>query len=431
MTTAERSLKRHILLVSTLSVLLVGGIGGWALSTTLSNAVVAEGSVVIEDNAKKVQHLTGGIVSELLVKEGAHVKAGDVLLRLDGTSLKSNLGITNSTLAQLYARRARLQAERRGDENFTVKEAEAAGISSQTNRILIEGEQQFFVSRRSSLEGMKKQLVERKSQLAEEIEGATLQIKSIDDSIVLIDEEHTAISSLYEKQLVTMQRVNTLKRQRAELDGSRGRMIATRAQAHGRINEINLQILQLDEDRQTENARDLTDVEAKIAESEERRIAIQDQLNRLDVRAPLDGYIYQLALHTVGGVANPGEALMLLSPETRRLTVEAKVALRSIDQLSVGQRVDIRFSAFDQKTTPEVQGKISSISPDSVVDQRSGAASYIVRIAPDADDIARLQGLTLYPGMPAEVFIKVADRSVISYLTKPMMDQINNTFRDE
>ena len=248
---------------------------------------------------------------------------------------------------------------------------------------------------------------------------------------MLIDEEHTAISSLYEKQLVTMQRVNTLKRQRAELDGNRGRMIATRAQAHGRINEINLQILQLDEDRQTENARDLTDVEAKIAESEERRIAIQDQLDRLDVRAPLDGYIYQLALHTVGGVANPGEALMLLSPETRSLTVEAKVALRSIDQLSVGQSVDIRFSAFDQKTTPEVQGKISSISPDSVVDQRSGAASYIVRIAPDAGDIARLQGLSLYPGMPAEVFIKVADRSVISYLTKPMMDQINHTFRDE
>ncbi|MDC9836327.1 HlyD family type I secretion periplasmic adaptor subunit [Rhizobium binxianense] len=428
---SQHSLNRHVLSVWVLSIALVGGVGGWAASTALSNAVIGQGTVIIDQNVKKIQHLTGGIVSELMTREGAHVQAGDVLLRLDSTSVKANLAIIDGSLAQLYVRRARLQAERLGATEFSASEITASGIDTAASGNLIDGEIQLFNARRSSLVGMRKQLEERKTQLTEEIRGDTLQLASTDEATKLIDQEYDAAAKLYDKQLVTMQRVNGLKRQRVELDGNRGERLSSRAQAEGKIAEINLQILQLDEDRRTENSKDLTDVEAKITEMQERRIATVDQLNRLELRAPMNGRIYQLAVHTVGGVVNPGEVLMLLAPDQRDLTIEAKIATRDIDQLTLGQKVDIRFSAFDQRTTPEVKGDLVSISPDVVTEQRSGVDYYPVRIKPEPASLQKLTGIALYPGMPAEVFIKIADRSVISYMTKPLMDQISHTFREQ
>jgi len=425
-----RSLRHHMIFVGLLGAGLVVGIGGWAATTMLSNAIVGEATVVIDDNVKKLQHLTGGIVSHLQVREGKHVKAGELLLQLDGTSLRAGLGIIDSSLSQLYARRARLQAERLGHDSFTTDDLVNAGLNLDANKGLVDGELHLFRARRSAMAGMKKQLEQRKSQLVEEIQGDTLQIQAKEESLRLVDEELKAIDSLYKQQLVTMQRVNVLKRGRAELEGNRGERIAARAQTEGKINEINLQILQLDEDRSSEIAREFTEVEAKIAEARERRIAVTDQLNRLDLRAPMDGSVYQLSIHTVGGVVNPGETLMLLAPDARTLTVEAKIATRNIDQIYIGQNVDIRFSAFDQRTTPQVDGTVASISPDAILDQRTGATYYIVRIIPSKDNLVKLTGLSLYPGMPAEAFIKVADRTVISYLTKPMTDQMRHAFRE-
>lgn len=428
---SHRSLHRHVAAVWVLGIFLVGGIGGWAATANLSNAVVGDATVIIEDNAKKIQHISGGIVSELPVREGAHVEAGDVLLRLDGTFLRASLGIINSALAQSYAKRTRLQAEILGQKAFTQADLSDSGIDIAANRKLIDGEIQLFLTRRSSLAGMKMQLDERKGQLKEQIEGNDLQIRAIDDAIRLIDEEYRAINSLYQQQLVTLQRVNSLRRQRVELDGNKGERIAARAQAEGRISEINLQILQLDEDRRTENATELTEIEARISELEERHVATTDQLKRLDVRAPLAGRVYQLAVHTVGGVANPGEPLMLLAPDQRELTVEAKIASRHIDQIHPGQAVDIRFTAFDQRTTPEIAGMVTSISPDIIMEPRSGQSHYSVRIRQEPQSLAKLNKLALYPGMPAEVFIRASDRSVISYLTKPLADQLAHTFREE
>ncbi len=428
---SQKSLQRHVLAVVTLGIILVGGLGGWAATATLSNAVIAEGTVVIDDNAKKIQHLTGGIVSEIAVKEGEHVKTGDLLLRLDGTAVESSLGIVDSTLAQLYARRARLKAELAGKTSFTSADVTAEAVNFDRNPSLIEGELQLFANRYSALVGMKKQLSERKKQLAEEIFGIGEQIKSIDNGLTIIEEEYKATNSLYSQQLVTMQRVNSLKRQRVELEGSRGERLAARAQAEGKISEIDLQILQLDEDRRTESAKELTQVESDIAQSEERQVALKDQLDRLELRAPMDGRIYQVTVHTVGGIVNPGDALMLLAPDARALTIEAKIATRNIDQIYPGQAVNLRFTAFDQRTTPEVAGTVATISPDAVTEQRSGVTYYPIRILPEEKDVKKLQGMTLYPGMPAEVFIKIAERSVISYLSKPLMDQINHTFREE
>ncbi len=430
---SRRSLGRHISAVSVLALALVVGVGGWATTTELSSAVVAGGTVVVENNVKKIQHLTGGIVGEVLVKEGDAVKAGQILIKLDGTTVRANLSIVQNTLAQLYARRARLLAEQLGSEDFTIPEDLSALTSgtSTPGEILEESERKLFMSRKNALAGMKSQLASRKEQLADEAKGLTVQLAAIEDALKLIGEELAGLDKLYGQGLVSMQRLTELKRDRAQLEGDRGARIAARAQSAGKSSEIDLQILQLDEDRRTENAKELTDVEGKIAEYEDRRIAAMDQLKRIDIRAPLDGRIYQLAVHTVNGVINPGEVLMLVVPGADTLTVEAKIATHDIDQIRLGQSVEIRFSAFNQRTTPIVDAEVVTIAPDLVTDQRSGVTYYPLRIKPKPESLAALKGLTLYPGMPAEVYIKIADRTVLSYLAKPLTEQMARTFREE
>lgn len=430
---SHRSLGRHITAVTALGIALVFGVGGWAMTTELSSAIVASGTVVVENNVKKIQHLTGGIVQEVLVKEGDAVKAGQVLIKLDGTTVRANLSIVQNTLAQLYARRARLLAEQLGSDDFTIPEDLSQLISdtSTPGEVLEQSERKLFISRKNALVGMKSQLASRKSQLVDETKGLTVQLTAIEDALKLIGEELTGLDKLYGKGLVSMQRLTELKRDRAQLEGDRGARIAARAQAAGKSSEIDLQILQLDEDRRTENAKELTDVEGKIAEYEDRRIAAMDQLKRIDIRAPLDGRIYQLAVHSVNGVINPGEVLMLVVPGADGLTVEAKIATHDIDQIRVGQPVEVRFSAFNQRTTPIVEAEVVTVAPDLVTDQRTGMTYYPLRIKPTAESLKGLKGLTLYPGMPAEVFIKIADRTVISYLAKPLTEQIQHTFRED
>lgn len=428
---SRRSLSRHMIVVSALALALVAGVGGWAATTELSSAVIASGVVVVDGSVKKVQHLTGGIVGELLVKDGDSVQAGQALIRLDGTTVRANLSIVESTLAQLYSRRARLQAEQVGMETFEVDEDLIKFVSPTDATNLMTGETRLFSSRRAALINMKQQLTSRKAQLADEIEGLTVQLKAIEEALNLIAEELAGLDSLYDQGLVSIQRVTTLKRQRAELEGERGKYIAARAQAKGKSSEFDLQVLQLDEDRRTEVSKELADVEAKVSEYEERRTATSDQLRRLDITAPLAGRVYQLMIHTVGGVVNPGETLMLVVPESRELTVEARVAPHDIDQIHVGQPVEIRFSAFNQRTTPEVEADIVTVAPDLVTDQRTGANFYSLQIRPKPDSLARLSTLSLYPGMPAEVFIRTANRTVMSYLTKPLTDQMRHAFRED
>jgi membrane fusion protein len=359
------------------------------------------------------------------------VTAGQVLIRLDGTTTRANLSIVESTLAQLYARRARLKAERIGAESFEVEE-NIAGLTSSTSAAkLLDGEQKLFDSRRSALIGMKSQLASRKDQLGEQIKGLVVQINATNDSLGLIEQELQGIDTLYKKGLVTLQRLNTLKRARADLQGNSGQEIAAKAEAEGKAIEIDRQSIQLDEDRRSEIAKDLTDVEAQTAEYEERRETALDQLRRLDITAPLTGRVHELSVHTVNGVIDPGQTLMLVVPENNELMVEAKVATRDIDQVHVGQSVDVRFSAFDQRTTPDVAGEITSIAPDIVKDERTGISYYPLRVKPKAESIARMKTIKLYPGMPAEVFIKIGDRTVISYLTKPLTDQMQHVFRQE
>lgn len=428
---ATRALRVHIIGIYGLALALVGGVAGWAYTTELSNAVVASGVVTVEGNAKSVQHLSGGIVGQILVAEGQEVNAGQILLRLDGTVVRSNFEVTESSLAHMYARRARLLAERSSGATVDFDRALDGVRMHIASQDLIESERQLLVNRTANLLGMKEQLASRKAQLADEGEGLTVQLRAINDALLLIADELVGVEALYRNGLTPIQRVTALKRQRAELEGDRGQKLAARAQVRGKSNEIDLQILQLDEDRRIEVSKELSEIELRIVEFEERRTALMDQLRRLDIVAPISGRVHQLAVHTVNGVINPGETLMQIVPSDAGLELEARLAPKDIDQVRVGQAVNIRFTAFNQRTTPEVSGQIKTVAPDLVIDKVTGTSFYPVRIQPHENGLARADHLSMYPGMPAEVFIQVSNRTVLSYLTKPLADQLQRTFLEE
>ena len=430
-TQTRASTRRHILVGLTATGLLVMAVAGWGGGTKLAGAVIANGFVVVESEVKKVQHPEGGIVGELRVRGGARVQKGQVVLRLDATQTKADLGVITKSLDELYARRGRLDSEKEGAEVVTFPHdlmSRAEGNPDVEH--LVEGERKLFLLRLEARKGRKAQLRERVSQLKEEIRGLSEQIDAKREEIALIQEELKGVLGLWEKKLIPFTRVTALKRDAARLEGERGQLIASRASTRGKISEVELQIIQIDEDARSEVAEELADVRGKIAELSERRIAAEDLLNRIDIRAPQSGFVHQLSVHTIGGVVGAGETLMLIVPENDALTIEAKVSPADIDQLVVGQEVFLRFSAFNQQTTPQLNGTLRRISADLTEDERTGERYYTVRVDVSEGEIARLGDLQIVPGMPVEAFIRTRDRTVLSYLFKPLSDQIMRTFRD-
>jgi HlyD family secretion protein len=426
---SQRSIRRHLVGGIAVVALLAGGVGGLSATTELSGAVIAPGVVVVDSNVKKVQHPTGGVVGELRVRDGDRVKVGDVVVRLDETVTQASLAVVVKGLNEMLARLARLEAERDGAEalKFPVELAARRG-DPEVGRVM-DGERNLFDLRRTARAGQKAQLKERIAQLKEEIQGLTGQIGAKKRQLQLIATELEGVRELWSKNLVPIQRVTSLEREAARLEGERGQLVAGTAQAKGRISETELQIIQIDQDLRSEVAKELREVQAKIAELIERKVAAEDQLKRIDIRAPQDGVVHQLAVHTVGGVVTGGEAMMLIVPEADALTIEAKIAPQEIDQVRLGQAATLRFSAFNQRTTPELNGTVDRVSADLSTDQRTGASYYTARIGLPESEIARLDGLRLVPGMPVETFIRTGDRTILSYVTKPFTDQVRRAFR--
>jgi HlyD family secretion protein len=428
---ARRSIRRHTALALAASAFLVGGLGGWAVVTELSGAVMAPGTVVVDSHVKKVQHPTGGVVGEILVRDGDRVAAGAVVVRLDETVAKANLAMIDKSLDELMVRQARLEAERDGHKEIAFPSRLLGRMVEPELFGLAAGERRLFQSRREAREGLKAQLRERIAQLQEQIEGTHLQAGAKADEIKLIQDELTGVQELWKKNLVPITRVTALRREETRLRGERGQLISGVAQAKGRISETALQILQVDQELRSEVSKELREAQAKVAELVERQVAAQDQLRRIDIRAPQDGIVHQSVVHTVGGVVNAGDALMLIVPETDALSIEVKVAPQDIDQLRPGQDTVLRLSAFNQRTTPELKGQVSVVAADLVTDQRSGVQYYPVRVAFADGERERLGGQKLMPGMPVEGFIQTGSRTVMSYLTKPLADNITRAFREE
>lgn len=410
--------------------LVAGGIGGWAATTEISGALIAPGSVVVESSARKVQHPSGGVVGEIAVTGGLNVAAGDILIRLDETMTRANLQIVSKTLDEMTTRRARLRAERDGASEMSWPSAFRNRRQDESIIELMADEQRLFELRSSTRLGQKRQLRERIAQLREEANGIIAQQAAKSQELVLVNNELEGVRELWSKQLIQMNRLTALEREAARLDGERAQLIAAAAQGRGKISEIELQITQIDRELASEVGRELREIDGKAGEYAERKVAAEDQLRRIDIRAPISGTVHELNVHTVGGVISAGEQLMLIVPASERLTVEARVSPQDIDQVRVGQTAALRFSAFSQRTTPEINGAVSRVSADVTTEQRTGIAYYTARIAIGPDELARLGDVRLVPGMPVEAFIKTADRTVGSYLTKPLFDQVARAFRE-
>lgn len=407
---------------------LVAGVGGWAVTAKLTGAVIAPGSVTVDQHLKAVQHRDGGIVGEIAVREGDFVQAGQVLLRLDDAQTKAELSIVRSQLVELTARRARLLAERDGlpaiefPHGLAARSPEAAPI--------VQGETRLFIGNRLNRESEKQQLELGIEQIGEEIKGLGAQRKSKDDEIALVEIESRKLKGLLAKGLIEGSRVYAVDRERARLGGERGEIDAAIARAKTRISEIRLQIIAIDETGRTEAQRELSLVETELSELGDRRMAIEDRLARTDIRAPISGTINELNIHTIGGVITPAEVLATIVPEDARLKVEAKLAPVSIDQVAVGQPARLRFSALNQRTTPELTGAVVHVSPATTRDGATGEPYYVADVEITADELRKLGPVRLLPGMPVEVFVSTDERTAISYLAKPVTDQFERAFRE-
>ena len=430
-TSTRRSIRVHLLLGLVVVALLAGGLGGWASTTEIAGALIAPGQIVVDSNVKKVQHPTGGVVGELRARDGDIVKAGDVVVRLDDTVTKAGLAIVTKSLNGLLARAARLEAEQRGADKVVFPAALLEHSGDPEAAAVMASETKLFEVRLNGRTGQKAQLRERIAQLNQEVLGLSAQAGAKKGEIELVQRELVGVRHLYSKNLVGISRLTILERDAARLAGEQGQFVAAKAQVLGKITEIEMQIIQIDKDLVSEVTKDLRETTDKIGEFVERKVTAEDQLRRINIRAPQDGMVLQSSIHTVGGVIPAGDAIMLIVPQADNLSVEARVNPQDIDQLRIGQTTFLRLSAFNQRTTPELNGIVSRVSPDTTVDQRTGQSHYTIRISMPPEEIARLGDVRLIPGMPVEAFVQTGTRTMLSYLMKPLHDHLMRAFREK
>ncbi|MBJ6124053.1 HlyD family type I secretion periplasmic adaptor subunit [Microvirga splendida] len=407
-----------------------GTIGLWAATSTLSGAVVAGGQFVVDTSVKKIQHSTGGIVGELKVQEGDRVSQGDLLIRLDETVTRANLQVVAKQLDEYLGRQARLEAERDGASEVATPAEFANRLNDPAIHKIMSSERTLFTARRASREAQKDQLKKRITQSQDEIRGLKAQQEAKAREAELIVDELKGVRDLYQKNLVPITRLNALERDAASIEGQRGQLIAAVAQAESRIAETEFQIIQIDEQMLAEAVQELREIQGKIAEYTERRVAAEDQLKRIDIRAPSDGFVHQLNVHTIGGVISPAEPVMNIVPVNEKLELEARVLPNEIDQVKIGQKATVRVHAANARHTPELHGKVTRISADVSRDQQTGMTFYTVRVDLPQDQIKKLDKVQLIAGMQAEVFVEVNERTPLEYFFKPMKEQIARAFRE-
>ena len=421
-------MRGRVVVGSIMAVLLVAGIGGWAATARLSGAIISNGTVLVDDNVKVVQHLDGGVVRSIEVRKGEAVAKEQVLLRLDDVQIRTEQSILRGQLAELTARQARLIAER----------DDAAGIIVPTGYLdtypdagaILQGEQQLFDSTRRNRQSQRDQLEMQVTQLQEEVGGLDFQAAALADELVLAREERGRMSALSEKGLIETTRINVADRELARMQGSQGELTASIARSKARISEINLQILAIDDLAYTDAQRELRSVEASIAELQNRLTEVDDRLARTQIRSPVTGTVNELSVTTLGGVISPAERLLTIVPEDAKLKIEFRVAINDIDQIQVGRDAKLRFSAFNQRTTPEIAGMVSRVSAAATSEPETGQSYYLAE-AEVTGELSALGDRGLIPGMPVEVFVQTEEQVAIAYFVKPFTDQITRAFREE
>jgi membrane fusion protein, type I secretion system len=401
--------------------------GGWLTFVPLSGAVVVPGSLVVQSNVKTIQHPTGGVVAEIPVHNGMRVKAGDLLLRLDATQAKASLDTVSKQLDEARARIARLIAERDGADQIQIPPEMQARMNDSAVKSLMASEESLFKARANALHSQKDLLESRVSQLGQEISGLESQVQSKGKEIDLITGELTGVKELYEKRLVPLNRLNTLQRESARIEGERGQLTSTIAETKSKIGEAQLQIVKLDQDFRAQVVKELGETQGKEAELVQKAVSARDIIDRIEIRAPTSGLVHQLMAHTIGGVIRAGDPIMEIVPDSDDLQIEAQLDPKDIDEVRMGQKAFVRFSAFNQRVTPQVLGEVSYVSADTS-HEPNGKPFYTVRVTLPEEERHRLDGEKLVSGMQAEVFLQTGSRTMLSYLFKPITEQLQRAF---
>lgn len=422
---------KAIKLAALIVLLFFGVIGGWAALAPLDSAAIAPGRVIVDTNRKVVQHFEGGIVREILVREGDFVSQGQTLIRLDETRADAAEGRLRDRADTLLAMRARLLAERDRHESVSYPDEIAQRIGKRNVAEAIAGQNGLFESRRAALDGKRSILRQRIGQLGNEIDGLKAQVAGEERQLALIAEEVAAIGELVEKGLAPKSRLLELQRRAAAIEGSQGEHRGAIAQTERRIGETKLQILDLDNAFAAEVAEGLNAVEAEFADIGERLRVAKDVMNRVEIVAPQSGVVVGLKVHTVGAVIAPGSEVLQIVPQNDALVIEARLDPNDIDVVIPGLRAEVRLTAFKRRETLPLEGVVSTVSADVLTDERSGAAYYLARIAIDAADNPSLAETRLYPGMPAEVAIVTGRSTPLTYLLSPLRDSFHLAFREQ
>jgi HlyD family type I secretion membrane fusion protein len=421
------AIRARVALASLFAVVLVLGFGGWAAHANLSGAIIAQGKVAVKKQVKLVQHRDGGIIAEILVANGDRVNAGDVLIRLDETQTKAELGVLRSQITELLGRRARLSAERDGAAAITFeREFETAPHSAEIAR----GELRLFQENRAVREARREQLLLQVEQYEEQVRGLSSQETSNAAERVMVADDLKRLMPLFNNKFIEIGKIRAMERDLVKVDGLKGEIAANIARVKGQISETKIKIIEADQQVRTDAQREYREVDGRIAELQEKIVAAQDRLSRMNLTSPISGFVNELSVHTINGIIAPKETLMSIVPESAELIVEARIAPTDIDQALAGQSARMRFIAFNQRTTPEVAGMVETIGAAATLDPASGQTYYLSTIT-IAGGLNKIGGKPIVPGMPVEVFLATGNRSALSYLVKPFTDQMMRSFREE
>jgi len=423
--------RRSVLVGTTIILIFFGIFGAWAVFAPLDSAAIASGKLAVENNRKVVQHLEGGIVKEILVRDGEAVKTGQPLIRLVSIQPRAQLQLIRGQRNALLARAARLRAERDGNVGLSFpEELTAQGDDSRVQETML-GQLNIFAARRDAIEGKRQILGQRVAQFREEIAGIEAQIWSADEQLVLIEDELTGLQTLFAKGLTPKSRILELQQRKAEIQGERGQNLSAIARAKQNITEAEIRIFELRTEQVSEVVSELREVEIELLAVQERLGSAEDVQRRTDVVSPADGVIVDMQITNVGAVIQPGERLLDVVPGNEKLVIDARVAPTDIDVVYPGLPAQVRLVAFNQRITPTVEGAVTSVSADSLIDEATGESYFTARIEISNPDDPTLDGLVLLPGMPAEVLIRTGERTLLQYLLSPVQQSFTRSLTEQ
>jgi len=406
-------------------------LGGWSAFAKISSAAIAFGEVSVVSNRQTIQHLEGGIVDEIHVEEGSRVEAGQALIRLDRTQAQANLDQLQARFLAVAAREVRLLAERDLKTEISFPDWLSSQQDGPEVLTVISGERNIFAAREESLNSHRSILRQRIAQYEEEIEGLTGEIEATESQLALFAEEISSMKDLIEQGFLSNQRFLELRREEANIRGEQNRNVALVARARQSIAEQELQILELDSQRSNEVAAELRDVQTLSFELREQINAARDVLARTDIVAPMAGTVVNLRVHTRGGVIASREPLLDIVPSDDQLVINARVLPRDIDVVREGLEARVRLLAFNQRDTVPLSGRVSLVSADRFLDERTGLTYYLTRVELTEDAFTNQGALEIYPGMQAEVMIVTGNRTALDYLMEPLTRSVRRAFRED